>query len=128
MKVTLITGRSLGQGTGKEKGKFSKEYFEKASICEIDPDDMSTMNINEGSNVILTSPYGSIVLKALKSRQAPHRGIVFVPYGPWANKLTEPHTQSSGMPSFKGVTIELQPSGEEVETLHGILKKMRRNK
>ncbi len=127
MKVTLITGRSLGQGKGKEKGKFSKEYFENVSICEFDPDDMASLNIVEGSKVSLSTPYGSAVLKAVTSKQFPHKSIVFIPYGPWANLLTEPNTQSSGMPSFKGIEAEVKPAKEgEVEPLQTVLKRLRR--
>ena len=125
MKFKLITGRTLGQGRGKEIGKFSKEYFESVSICEIDPDDMKKLGVEDSSKVVLSNSNGSIVLKAVKSRQAPHRGIVFVPYGPWANQLTDSWTHGSGMPSYKGVEVEVQSTKDaDITSLETILEKL----
>ncbi|MGC8849125.1 MAG: molybdopterin dinucleotide binding domain-containing protein [Candidatus Bathyarchaeia archaeon] len=120
MKVKLVTGRSLKQGIGKELGKFSEEYFENTSICELDPDDMEAMGVAEGSNVEVSTPHGSVILKAVRSRQAPHRGLAFIPYGPWASILTGSDTQSTGMPSLKGLDAELRPG------VHGEVKPLRK--
>jgi len=38
MQVSLLTGRTIDQGRGKEYGKLSDEYMSSVSICEIDPD------------------------------------------------------------------------------------------
>ncbi|MEM2912305.1 MAG: molybdopterin dinucleotide-binding protein, partial [Candidatus Bathyarchaeia archaeon] len=59
LKVTLLTGRTVEQGVGKEKGKLSQEYQESVAICEIDPDDMKMLNIKENSNIKVTTQYGS---------------------------------------------------------------------
>ena len=127
MRVKVVTGRSLGQGRGKELGKFSKEYFDNVSICELDPDDMKAIGVEEGSKVIISTPQGSVTLRAVKSRQAPHRGLVFIPYGPWASILMNPDTQSSGMPSLKGLDAELKSAGDgEVMPLEKLLEKLRR--
>ena len=127
MRVKLVTGRSLRQGIGKELGKFSGEYLENASICELDPDDMEALGVVEGSRIVVSTAYGSATLRAVRSRQAPHKGIAFIPYGPWANLLTCPDTQSSGMPSLKGLDAELKPAViEEVKPLKELLEELRR--
>ncbi|MBS7644929.1 MAG: molybdopterin dinucleotide binding domain-containing protein [Candidatus Bathyarchaeia archaeon] len=127
MKVKLVTGRSLKQGVGKELGKFSREYFENASICELDPEDMEAMGVIEGSNVEVSTPHGSAILRAVRSRQAPHKGLAFIPYGPWASMLTGSDTQSSGMPSLKGLDAELKPEARgEVKPLTKLLEELRR--
>ena len=36
LSATLITGRTIDQGVGKEMGKGSKEYFDSSSVCFID--------------------------------------------------------------------------------------------
>jgi len=124
LKVSLLTGRTLSQGQGKEYGKLSEEYWKSVTVCEIDPEDMKRLKIKEGNNVKLTTSFGSTVLRAVKSMRAPHPGIVFIPYGPWANLLVNAGTHGTGMPSFKGLSAEIEPAlGEKVLSLQGLMKK-----
>jgi formylmethanofuran dehydrogenase subunit D len=123
LRVTLITGRTIEQGVGKEQGKASKEYADSVSICYIDPDDLKKLAIKENSNVSVSTEYGSVVLKALKSLRSPHTGIIFIPYGPWANTVVDPETDSIGMPSLKGIPAEITPAQDEpVLSLKELLK------
>ncbi len=124
LKVSLLTGRTLSQGQGKEYGKLSEEYWKSVAICEIDPDDMKRLEIKEGQNVKLTTGFGSAVVRAVKSARGPHPGVVFIPYGPWANLLVNPRTHGTGMPSFKGLSAEIEPApGEQVLSLEELMKK-----
>ena len=66
LRATLITGRTIDQGVGKEMGKGSIEYFDSASVCFMDKADMIKLGIRSGSNVQVTSKYGSVIVKALK--------------------------------------------------------------
>ena len=123
LRVTLITGRTIEQGVGKEQGKASKEYTDSVSICYIEPDDLKKLAIKENSNVSVSTEYGSVVLKALKSLRSPHTGIIFIPYGPWANTVVDPETDSIGMPSLKGIPAEITPAQDEpVLSLTELLK------
>lgn len=113
LKVTIITGRSLSQGRSKELGKFSDKYRESVAVCELDPKDLRALRIRPGTNVRIRTKYGKVVLKAVKSTQSPHRGIVFLPYGPWASVIMGAETQGTGMPSFKGVPGRIEPARKE---------------
>jgi formylmethanofuran dehydrogenase subunit D len=126
MKVKLITGRTLQQGASKEAGKLSEEYFNNVAICELDPSDMEALNISPGQNIVVKTKFGEVILKAVKSAQAPHKGIVFIPYGPWANLIMDPETHGSGMPSFKGIEAEVFPAKKEdkILTLKEVLEKI----
>ncbi len=112
-RFVLLTGRTIYQGVGKEQGKLSDEYFQSVALCEMDPTDMSRMMIAEHSLVRITTPSGSVVVKAVKSLRAPHPRTVFMPYGPWASLLMASETDGTGMPSLKGVsaTLEAAPQG-----------------
>jgi len=110
IKVILITGRSLDQGVSKEYGKFSKAYVEKVAVCELDVEDMKTLGINPGQNVKVKTKYGEVVVKAVESTQAPHKGIAFIPYGPWASSVMPSTTESTGMPSLKGIEATIEPA------------------
>ena len=110
MKVTLLTGRTIEQGVGKERGKASEDYFQSVAVCYIDNDDMKRLGIKERGNVCVSTNYGSIIVKALESPRGPHPGVVFIPYGLWANAVVDPETDSGGMPSLKGIEAEIEPA------------------
>ena len=123
LQVTLLTGRTIEQGVGKERGKASKDYFESVAVCYIDPEDLKKLGIKEKTNILLSTTYGSVVVKAVKSLRTPHPGIVFVPYGPWANVVADPDTHGIGMPSFKGVPAEIEPAQDKpILSLEKLLK------
>ena len=110
LQVTLLTGRTIDQGVGKERGKASEEYRESVSICHIDPGDLKKLGIKQKGNVLVSTTFGSVVVKAVKSPRAPHPGVIFMPYGLWANAIIDPETHSIGMPSLKGIPAEIQPA------------------
>jgi len=116
VEVTLLTGRTITQGVGKELGKLSEEYLASVAICELDPEDLKLLNARANENVRVTTEFGSIVLKAKESQRAPHPGVAYIPYGLWANTIIGPRTHGTGMPSFKGVPAEIEPAQME-ETL-----------
>jgi formylmethanofuran dehydrogenase subunit D len=110
LQVTLLTGRTIEQGVGKERGKASKEYFESVSVCYMDPEDLKRLGIKEKTNVQVSTEHGSVVVKAVKSLRNPHPSVIFIPYGPWANAVVNPETHSIGMPSLKGIPAEVEPA------------------
>jgi len=113
LKVTLLTGRTIEQGAGKERGKSSKEYVESVSVCFMDPEDMKKLGVKDGVNIQVSTAFGSVVVKAKKSLRAPHPGVIFIPYGLWANVVVDPETHGIGMPSFKGIPATVEPAPEK---------------
>jgi len=123
LKVSLLTGRTIDQGKGKEMGKLSKEYLDSVVICQMDHNDMKSLGIKENTNVKVTTDFGSAVLKAVKSARAPHPKVIFIPYGPWASLIMNPRTHGTGMPSLKGIPAEIEPTpNENVLSLQNLLK------
>jgi formylmethanofuran dehydrogenase subunit D len=124
LRATLITGRTIDQGVGKEMGKGSIEYFESSSICFMDKADMVKIGVRNRSNVQVTSKYGSVIVKALKYPWGNMSGLVFIPCGLWANAICGDETFGMGMPLFKGFPVEVEPAPEEIVlTLDELLKK-----
>jgi formylmethanofuran dehydrogenase subunit D len=122
LQVVLLTGRTIEQGVGREFGKSSEEYAESVSVCFIDSEDFHALGIKEDSNVFISTAFGSVILRAVKSPRGPHKGVVFVPYGPWANVVVDPSTDSIGMPSLKGIPAEIEAAQEKrVLTLKELL-------
>ncbi len=123
IRVTLLTGRTIDQGTAKEHGKLSDEYREEVAVCEIDADDLRELNVRENSNVEVSTEHGSVVVKAKESKRGPHRKIAYMPYGLWANVIVSSQTHGTGMPSFKGIAATIEPAlTEDVATLPQLLK------
>ena len=124
LKVSLLTGRTIDQGTGREHGKLSERYQRSVAVCEMDPDDMKRLGIRENGTVKVSTDFGSVVVQAVKSARTPHSGVIFIPYGPWASLIMNPETHGTGMPSLKGLPAEVEPAPKErVMDLSELLKK-----
>lgn len=122
LRVTLLTGRTIEQGVGKEQGKSSHEYFNACSMVYMDGGDMKLLGIRNGENVLVTTLNGSIVLKAVKYLRASTPGLIYIPYGPWANVIVSDETTSIGTPTFKGTPAEVEPAPDKsVLTLEDLL-------
>ena len=119
LPATLITGRSFGQGIAKEYGRFSEKYLYVARSCEMNPRDVETLGVRRGSNVRIRSRFGEIIARVAQPTQDLPQGTIFMPYGQWANVLVDPDTDGTGMPSLKGIPVEVESSeAESIEELH----------
>jgi len=113
LRVTLLTGRTIEQGVGKDQGNRSLEYFVACSMVYMDAGDMKKLGVKNNTNVLVTTPHGSVVLKAVKYPRGPTPGLIYIPYGPWANAICSDATTSIGMPSFKGTPAELEAAPDK---------------
>jgi formylmethanofuran dehydrogenase subunit D len=108
LALNLISGRTIQQGVAMEHGKEKEEYRKACGIIELDPSDLKKLGAWRNTNVRVTSPYGNVVVKAVEATQGPHPGLGYIPMGPWANSVINPNTYSTGMPTFKGVPVEIE--------------------
>src|SRR3990170_1038796 len=113
LRVILLSGRTIEQGVGKELGKSSPEYFEACSMVYMDAEDMKKLGVKNNTNGLVTTEMGSVVLKAVKYPRGPTPGLIYIPYGPWANAVCSDATTSIGMPSFKGTPAEVEAAPNE---------------
>jgi len=113
LHVTLLSGRTIEQGVGKEYGKASHEYYNACSMVYMDADDMKKLGVKNNTNVLVTTPLGSVVLKAVKYPRAATPGLIYIPYGPWANAICSDATTNIGMPSFKGTPAEVEAAPDK---------------
>ena len=114
LRVTLLSGRTIEQGVGKEYGKASKDYFDACSMCYMDAEDMKKLGVKNNTNILVTTPVGSVILKAVKYPRGPTTGLIYIPYGPWANAVCSDATTSIGMPSFKGTPAEVEAAPNRI--------------
>jgi formylmethanofuran dehydrogenase subunit D len=113
ISINLISGRTIQQGASMEGGKDTDKYMKACGIIEIDDSDFKRLEIMKNTNVRVTSEFGNVVVKAVEATQGPHPGVAFIPMGPWANSVISPETYSTGMPTFKGVPITIEPAENE---------------
>ena len=117
IQLNLITGRTIQQGVAIEGGKEKPSYREACGIIELDAEDFSKLGIYRNTNVRVTSAYGTVIVKAVDATQGPHPGLGWIPMGPWANSVVNPNTYSTGMPTFKGTPVEVEPAPNETVLL-----------
>ncbi|MDI9614620.1 tungsten-dependent formylmethanofuran dehydrogenase subunit FwdD [Methanothermobacter sp.] len=122
MMAILNTGRTIWQGQAIESGKDLKMYVDAAAIAEMNPEMMSELGIKEGDNVKVISEYGDVVVKAVKTRETLPEGMIYIPMGPWANRVVKPNTDSTATPSFKNIPVEVIPTDEEVLDMPTLMK------
>lgn len=123
MNVILDTGSDSAQGIimrGGKKLTHKDEYKKAAGICYLNDQDMLVLNVTEGGKVKLTSGEGSISLYAKASENPP--GVVFVPKGPWINSIVEAETLQTGSPNYKGMSVKVEATDDEVIDLEELLK------
>jgi formylmethanofuran dehydrogenase subunit D len=113
LNVIVLTGRTIDQGRGKEMGKLSDVYQKDVTQCQIDPEDMKALNLRRNANVKVTTNFGSVILRAVKSLRGPHPNMIFIAYGPWASMISDPETHGTGMPSLKGMPGVIEPAPDE---------------
>jgi formylmethanofuran dehydrogenase subunit D len=126
LNVLILTGRTIDQGRGKEMGKLSDVYQKDVTQCQIDPEDMKALGLKRNSNVKVTTPFGNVVLRAVKSLRGPHPKMIFIAYGPWASMISDPESHGTGMPSLKGISGTLEPAPDEkVLTMQELVDQLR---
>jgi formylmethanofuran dehydrogenase subunit D len=101
----LITGRTREQGKGLHKGKQSEIYRKATSLVEMNTDDMAHFGIKEGQIIRLMRASNQINV-SVRSSKLPS-GILFMAMGPVANTLIDSETEGTGMPAFKGITVQM---------------------
>jgi formylmethanofuran dehydrogenase subunit D len=118
LRATLITGRTIEQGVGKEMGKGSQEYYDSASVIFLDKEDLIKLGIRARTNVKVSTKYGSVIVKAQRNPYGSNPGIVFMPCGSWANVICGDETFGMGMPLFKGFPVEVEVAAPDSKVLN----------
>ena len=112
INAILITGRTINQGVTIEN-KTSMDYQEATAYCELNSKDIGILGISPGSRVSVKTDFGEVVVK-LKTNDGNPDGMAFIPMGPWANAVVDPDTKGCGMPGFKGIPADIEPTGEKI--------------
>jgi formylmethanofuran dehydrogenase subunit D len=105
----LIPGRTSKQGCGISEGKFTEGYVSETSVLQVAPRDMQRLGLTDGQMVRLKSETGRIDVAVVtaKGDELPP-GLLFIAYGDLSSRLMGSDTHGSGMPTSKGLDVELE--------------------
>ena len=104
----LIPGRTSKQGCGISEGKFGENYQREINTLQGAPPDMQRLAVSDGDKVRLTGEHGQIdvAVKTAKKDELP-AGMLFIAYGDLSSRLMGGDTHGYGMPTSKGMDVEL---------------------
>lgn len=105
-------------------GKLSKSYAESVNHVQLSTDDVKELALENTHNLRVSTEHGSVTVKWVVDKGL-SAGMVFFPYGPWANQVFSATTGSTGMPIMKGIPATIIPTDDKVQTLEEIVEKIR---
>lgn len=105
----LIPGRTSEQGCGISEGKYREKYQGEINALQVSPEDMERLGLANGDRVRLTGEHGQIevAIRAAKKDELPP-GLLFIAYGDLSSRLMGADTHGSGMPTSKGIDVEME--------------------
>ena len=105
----LIPGRTSEQGCGISEGKFQEKYQSQINTLKVAPCDMDRLGLAAGDRVRLTSDHGQVevAVTPAKGDELPE-GLLFIAYGDISSRLMGGDTHGSGMPTSKGLDVQLE--------------------
>jgi len=105
-------------------GKLSKSYVESVNHVQLSPDDIKELALENTHNLRISTEIGSVTVYWFEDKGL-DAGMVFFPYGPWANQVFSSTTGSTGMPIMKGIPATIMPTDDKVQALEEIVEKIR---
>ncbi|PKL59140.1 MAG: molybdopterin dinucleotide-binding protein [Methanomicrobiales archaeon HGW-Methanomicrobiales-4] len=122
MRLIINTGRTVVQGSHVDL-KNSKEYSNEASLIRMNPIDMMKLGVDSGEHVRASADGVSLTLKAIEDTSL-EEGAAFLPLGPYANFLVAGITHGTGMPDFKHISADIEPSDQKVVTVGELMQQL----
>jgi formylmethanofuran dehydrogenase subunit D len=106
-RFNLNASRSSKQGTLINVGKESEEYKAITNTMTMAAEDMTELGLVEGQMAVVRGEFGEAEFKCTAGKVP--LGMIFVPYGPSTCRLMGGDTDGTGMPTSKGLEVEVVP-------------------
>ena len=104
----LIPGRTSDQGCGISEGKFESRYRAALQAVQMNSADAERLGIAPGQQVRLRNGRKEISLPVtIVGEDELPCGVLFMAYGEYSSRLMDGETHGSGMPTSKGIDVEL---------------------
>lgn len=123
MKVKIVTFRDIFQSEAQEVDRFSEDYRKMSAVVFLDKSDAAKAGIKDGSNVLVESDNGRVVVVARISDDS-HPGLAFMPNSPWSNQLVPSETDDTRIPSYKSISATINATDDKVPTVDDLLREM----
>ena len=112
-KIVVII-RTYDEEISEFLGKNSEEYLENAAICYFSEEDINELGIKENSNIKISTTWGSVILRAVKSPYT-IKGIIFVPMGIWACQIISDDFEDDGHIKYKNFKGFIESTDEKIK-------------
>ncbi|ABK14761.1 MAG: formylmethanofuran dehydrogenase [Methanothrix sp.] len=123
MRVTIVTFRDIFQSEVQEVDRFGEDYRRMSAVVFLDKSDAAKAGIKDGSNVLVESDNGRVVVVARISDDA-HPGLAFMPNSPWSNRLVPAETDDTRIPSYKSISATVSVTDDKVPTVEDLLREL----
>ncbi len=121
MEMIINTVRSIHKDQTAEQAFGNAESLKNnLAIAFIHPESLKKLNVQENSNIKITSEYGSIVLKVIQDDSVPEN-VINVPISIWANQITGVLEQELVFKHEKGI---VKPTTDPILTYEELLKRI----
>ncbi len=121
IEVIVITGRTTDQGMTIDE-KLSEGYMRAVSFCEMNEKDMEKLGVKDSDKVLVKNELGEVVLYVKKPEMdlQPPEGIIFIPMGPYANRIVGA-LNGSGTPQYKGIKATVEKTDRDVAPVEEVI-------
>ncbi len=110
----LNTGSTIDEGRlAKGGSKLTDDYTQECAVCEMNPEDFSAMGSPQKVRITARDGVHSVTVYAFAETSVPS-GQVFMPRAIWSNVVVDPETFSTGSPLYKGSSVRIEPTSENV--------------
>ncbi|HOK57607.1 MAG TPA: molybdopterin dinucleotide binding domain-containing protein [Methanothrix sp.] len=123
MKVTIVTFRDIFQSEAQEVDRFGEDYRRMSAVVFLDKSDAAKAGIKDGSNVLVESDNGRVVVVARISEDT-HPGLAFMPNSPWSNQLVPAKTDDTRIPSYKSISATISVTDDKIPTVEDLLREL----
>ena len=106
--LILIPGRTARQGTGLCEGKDSADYQLEINTLLVHPADMVKLGVKDGDRVRMWNDQGSVTVGVKSAKDECPQGLAFISYGDKSSQLMAGETHGSGMPTSKGMDVQVE--------------------
>jgi formylmethanofuran dehydrogenase subunit D len=103
----------MSQGRHINIGKDTDEYRRMVGTLQMNELDMTRMRLSPGMRVRVLSEWGDALFQCSKGDLPP--GIVFALYGPPTSALMGGNTDGTGMPTQKGLDVEVEAADRRID-------------
>jgi formylmethanofuran dehydrogenase subunit D len=122
MKLILNTIRKIDNDQLKEFSFGDIRSLEtKLAVSFLNPVDFKKINLSSTSNIRISSPMNSVIVKGYEDTKVPE-GMILLPISIWSNQLTE---IEEGEIKFKNLSVEVEATNDPVLSFTNLLKRIK---